>query len=567
MRMRVVVVLGAMLVVLGMSSSTMAQTGVGAGGGTPGTARNFQLVGHDALFGRGMNAALALYTDPGTGKTFVYVGNRTDGSSTCGVGDPRPGPCPHPHPGILIENVSDPANPVNVGEIGPPYAGNVGITTRELRVWPQKKLLMVMSFRCSSQLHACPVGTDATFPFDIKFFSLADPVHPRFIGSYVTKSKAGVAIKPHEMYLWVDPHNANRALLWQSTPATSVDPNRPELVIADLSRVPGSVPGPNPAPLSTVAPVREVAEGNWNQLFPGADNPANYDNDLSLHSMAPTADGKRTYMAYLRGGNLVLDTSKVVSANHRHGQVISLNDSLLTPIANRATWGAGNQCAGHTALGCSESHSAVPVPGRPFELSTDEVYGTFTTPSFGSPWGWSRLINVANPVAPSIVGEYKIFQDTAAFQGSPNDDAVTEQFRSYSSHNPTVTPDLALIDWHSGGLQALDISNPSAPSQAGWFTPTPLPSVANEDPALSQGNDRAGNKVVMWSYPIINNGLIYVVDIRNGLYILRYTGSHAKQIRSLRFLEGNSNLGDAVELANPGEENGHANGMPAAINR
>jgi hypothetical protein len=562
MRTRVAIVFGALLVLLGTSSAIRAATGVGDGGGTPGTAHNFELVGHDALFGRGMNAALALYTDHATGKTFAYVGNRTDGSSTCGVGDPRPGPCPHPHPGILIENVSHPAHPVNAGEIGPPYAGNVGITTRELRVWPQKKLLMVMNFRCSSQIHACPAGTDATFPFDIKFFDLADPVHPRFIGSYVTTSKAGVAIKPHEMYLWVDPHDANRALLWQSTPSTSVDPNRPNLVIADISAVPGSFAGPNPAPIGTPAPVREVAEGNWNQLFPGADNPANYDNDLSLHSMAPTADGKRMYMAYLRGGMLVLDTSKVVAAASPPGQVISLNDSLITPIASRATWGAGNHCTGHTAVGCSESHSAVPVPGRPFELSTDEVYGTFTTPSFGWPWGWARLINVADPAAPSIVGEYKIFQDTPAFQGSANDDAVTEQFRSYSSHNPTVLPDLAFIDWHSGGLQAIDIANPAAPSQAGWFSPTPLASVANEDPALSQGNNTAHNKVVLWSYPIIRKGMIYVVDIRNGLYILRYTGPRADEVSRIRFLEGNSNLGDAMRLANPREE--HADGMHRA---
>src|SRR5256885_16610073 len=109
MRTRVAIVFGALLVLLGTSSAIRAATGVGDGGGTPGTARNFELVGHDALFGRGMNAALALYTDHATGKTFAYVGNRTDGSSTCGVGDPRPGPCPHPHPGILIEAVSHPA--------------------------------------------------------------------------------------------------------------------------------------------------------------------------------------------------------------------------------------------------------------------------------------------------------------------------------------------------------------------------------------------------------------------------------------------------------------------------
>jgi hypothetical protein len=39
--------------------------------------------------------------------------------------------------------------------------------------------------------------------------------------------------------------------------------------------------------------------------------------------------------------------------------------------------------------------------------------------------------------------------------------------------------------------------------------------------------------------------LIYVVDIRNGLYVLRYTGPHADEVA---FLEGNSNLGDLARL-------------------
>ena len=52
----------------------------------------------------------------------------------------------------------------------------------------------------------------------------------------------------------------------------------------------------------------------------------------------------------------------------------------------------------------------------------------------------------------------------------------------------------------------------------------------------------------MWSYPIIHNGLIYVVDIRNGLYILRYTGPGARSVRRIRFFEGNSNRGAASRL-------------------
>lgn len=104
---------------------------VGPGGGTPGTSENFQLVGRDPLFNRGMNAAATIYSH------YIYIGNRTDGSSTCGVGDPRaPGDtCPHPHPGVLIDDIANPADPHMVGEIGPPQEGSVGISSRELRVW------------------------------------------------------------------------------------------------------------------------------------------------------------------------------------------------------------------------------------------------------------------------------------------------------------------------------------------------------------------------------------------------------------------------------------------------
>ncbi len=52
-------------------------------GTTPGTSQNVQLVGENPLFGRGMNAAATIFDH------FLYVGNRTDGSSRCGIGDPR----------------------------------------------------------------------------------------------------------------------------------------------------------------------------------------------------------------------------------------------------------------------------------------------------------------------------------------------------------------------------------------------------------------------------------------------------------------------------------------------
>ena len=81
-------------------------------------------------------------------------------------------------------------------------------------------------------------------------------------------------------------------------------------------------------------------------------------------------------------------------------------------------------------------------------------------------------------------------------------DATSERFRRGDSAGR-----------HEHGLQAIDISDPGVPLQGGWFSPTPLAAVATEDPALSAGP----NKVVVWSYPIVKNGLIYVIDIPDDL--------------------------------------------------
>src|SRR5215470_3567625 len=284
----------------------------------PGTSSNFELVGHNPLFNRGMNAAPAIFGN------YLYVGNRTDGSTTCADGSTG---CTHVHPGILILNISDPSQPDVVGEIGPPFAGKVGITTRELRVWPQKKLLMVMTFRCSHVIHACPAGNDTTFPFNIEFFDLSDPVHPRFIESYVPTSAAGRAVKPHEMYLWEDPSNPGRALLWISTPQLTPDPTVPNMMIVDISNVPdGGTP-------------TLIAQGNWNGLYENGGSETFFQNDLYTHSMAPTADGRTTYLSMEGGEMLVLDTSSVVENDPPPGTVINLNNDLISPQANRPIWG------------------------------------------------------------------------------------------------------------------------------------------------------------------------------------------------------------------------------------
>jgi hypothetical protein len=528
---------------LGLPAAAAGDVGVGPGGGEPGTALNFEVVGENSLFDRGMNAAPAFFEDPATGRRYVYVGNRTDGQ-------PR-----HPRPGILVVDVTDPAAPTVVNEIGPPFAGNIGETTRELRVWWEKRLLVVLSFRCSPRIHDCASDEElrerGEFPVrpTLRFFDLTEPANPVHRMTYVPTQRDGTVRVPHEFFLWVDPKDDDRALLWASTPTSSCDTNRANLVIYDVSGVPAGVP---PTVLS---------QGNWNHLYEGGCNAAQYDFNLALHSMGVNATGTRTHLAYLRGNYLTLDTRALaflpnagVGTDTDHDGVpdrvdaIDLSDDLLTPPASRPRWGASpfvcTKAQAATGLGCGDAHSAVEVPGprKPLVLTTDEIYGTFTDHYHGCPWGWVRLIDISHPETPVIVGEYRVKENVCPPK-TPDADALT----SFAAHNPTVLePSLALVTWHSAGLQAIDLADPARPEQAGWFSPAPRPVVATEDPALSRGL----NKVVMWSYPIVEDGLVYVVDVRNGLYVLKYNGPHQGTVLGTRFMEGNSNLGELGNLRN-----------------
>src|SRR5688572_4849836 len=101
---------------------------------TPSTG-SFELVGHSPLLQRGMNAGLAVHGN------YAYVGSRTDGS--------------HPDAGVLVVDISNPASPAVIYQIGPPEEGLVGQTSRELRVWPEQELLLVLNFNCEVGLHGC----------------------------------------------------------------------------------------------------------------------------------------------------------------------------------------------------------------------------------------------------------------------------------------------------------------------------------------------------------------------------------------------------------------------------
>jgi hypothetical protein len=433
-------------------------------------------VGHEPLMKRGMNAAIAVHGD------YAYIGSRTDGGHE-GM----------PHGGVMVVDISDPSE---LNLLGPPFDAKAGESSRELRVWRSQDMLIVLNTNCGvgDTLHHCTLPSISNFRFyDI---SGANATNPQLLQQF--------NVDTHEFFLWEDPKNPNRALLFAGNAGSTC----------------GTRGGSPTCPFS-VWDISPVLQGNPpDTLFSGLHG---YTSG-GLHSLSVSNDGTRAYFALLSGGFAVVDVSEFAAG------VPSPQPHPITPDAARPTW------AGPGA------HSAIKLWGSDWAWVSDEVYGTATGAGHGCPWGWARMIDIADPAQPLVKADYRL----------PENDPSTcadwdPAHTSYSAHNPTLTPHIAFTTWHSGGFQAVNIDDPSAPEQLAEYFPKPLNKVMLEDPRLSSDPDTGRNeKVVMWSYPIIKDGLIYVVDLRNGLYALKYRGPFEGEVNRTGFLEGNSNQGDAL---------------------
>jgi hypothetical protein len=234
-----------------------------------------------------------------------------------------------------------------------------------------------------------------------------------------------------------------------------------------------------------------------------------------LHSISLSSDGRRAFLSMWTGGLLVADASQFTSGQP-NPQL-----SVLTPIASRLQAPAGGNV-----------HSAVPIPGKDLVLITDERGLVSGAPSLSyspdCPYGPARLVDVSDPAQPRALSTLS----------APENDPATcrsSQSGNYSSHNPTLIDDLALVTWYSSGLQVFDVSNPGQPQRLAEFR------AQGSEPG--QRDAQLGVTATMtWSYPIVRNGLVYVADVNQGLYVLRYRGPHQDALGQVAFAEGNSNL-------------------------
>jgi len=346
-------------------------------------------------------------------------------------------------------DVSDSTHPALVGALTPfPSAQPV-----ELRAIPDLGLLVVLNF-----------SPDPT----VLTYDVSDCRNPRPLGAL------GLGAVPHEFFLWRDPTQPARLLLY----AAMFYHIRPDLQVVDLS---------------DPAQPRQVT--TWTAADEGASG--------TLHSLSLSPTGQRAYLALWEGGFLVADTSDLAR---------NLPDPHVRLVRD---------ASGFAPAPGVNVHSAVRLGDPRYALLTQEVYDC--------PFAGLLIADIADEARPHIVGRFDLPENDPACDSLPQADAA------FTSHNPLVvaalTGDLVFVTWYGGGLQALDVSDPTLPRRVGLFVP--------------KGEGAARESYVgtypaqMWSYPILREGLIYVSDIQSGLYVLQYTGPGAEAVSQAPLAEGN----------------------------
>ncbi|HZH17800.1 MAG TPA: hypothetical protein VE057_25840 [Archangium sp.] len=460
---------------------------------------NFELVGYNPLPNPGDPRPRGLNGPTAVAGNCLYVGSRVGRRPGTGAAFGTPALPPE----LLILDIQDPRRPEVVGAL--PTLLNA--TSRELRTIPDRNTLIVMNFR--------ETGPDSGAVNNFQIYDITDCRNP------VLKQTLSLGVdRPHEFFLWRDPKNPGRFLLFAAIHLGTV--MEPSLRVYELRDPPNGPINPDPVATFTLSPAVPRAEptdpGAYrdDHFVFNAERPATQRNNV--HSMSVTKDGARTYVAHIHAGYYVIDSSRLAQGLPCTPHTVTTDATTNTDpnLCLRKLNPEPGARVDFTPSYAWTEHSVYPVPGRPYLLVSGERNGVDTCP-----WSWGTILDISVERFPQVVSRYMVPENLEAncFAGGPGDPALQREF---SPHQQLVFPNLFFISWYSAGLRAWDIANPVLPMEVGVYVPKPAPDVVEPF--------RNSPDVWFWSQPFLYNGLIYMADINSGLYILRYKGPRADEL-------------------------------------
>jgi len=147
------------------------------------------------------------------------------------------------------------------------------------------------------------------------------------------------------------------------------------------------------------------------------------------------------------------------------------------------------------------THTFLPVPhlirNRRFAVVTDE---DVTDDVLEDPPAFMWVLDITNEAQPVPVATYQV--DPAG---------LAQPGRRFGAHQPWEhirEDNIVFLAWFAGGVRAVDISNPYAPREVGFFVPRP-----------PRGRDTAQTNDIF----VDARGLVYAIDRYKGLSVLEFT--------------------------------------------
>lgn len=475
---------------------------------------NFEVIGHNPLPNPGGTIARGRNGPIGISGNCLYVGNRVGRRTGTGPAFGTPALTSE----TLIVDISDPANPQPVGAL----QTILGSTSRELRTIQDMNTLIILNFRDPD------VAPDEGGAFNnYQIYDISDCRNPRLMRTI----EIGRA-RPHEFFLWRDPNNPVRFLLYSSISGGDGNFVEPSLRVFEIVNPPSAAVSAvasftlTPA-VPRVEPVVDPADYR-DDHFVFENKPTTQGNNL--HSVSVSEDGTRVYMANSQAGYFILDSSRLaqnlpcVANTQTFDETSNLNPMLCLRKINPDPKARVDLTPPFGGI----HHSIYPVPGRPYAVTGGERNGTTTCP-----WTPGQILDITNEKSPQVISQYMVPENLAenCFVGGPGDPALQREF---STHQLLIFPNIFFNSWYSAGLRAWDISIAALPSEVGVFVPRP------EDQVVERF--RNSPDVWTWPFPILHNGLIYITDENSGLYVLRYTGPRADELPQQGTFLSNTNF-------------------------
>ncbi len=197
----------------------------------------------------------------------------------------------------------------------------------------------------------------------------------------------------------------------------------------------------------------------------------------------PLRFGDRLYVSYHAAGMVILDISDIEKPK-------MLSHYNYHPPFRSST---------HTY-----ARMPFPLDGKDIAVVVDEQPGR---PRPGQVPAFMWIFDVTDETDPQPLASYTMAEEDTPYRQGELSPRVA-RFGAHQCHE-RMRDSLVYVAWFRGGLRVVDIADPSAPEEVGYFIPTPA-----EGTATVQANDVF----------VDDKGRIFLLDRFKGLDILEYTG-------------------------------------------